>query len=401
MPDSPDPKSFGIIYKATNSVTGKVYIGLTTKTLEQRIHEHVHRSKHPPKNRFYFQNALVKYGLDSFSWDILETCFSIEQLKEREIYYISLYKSYDKEFGYNLTIGGDGCSGNDETRRKIGLKSKGRRHTAATKKIISEAQVGRKQSEETKEKNRQSQYKRYEDPEVRKRNKEILDKARKLRKFSEETRRKMSEASKGRVVSEETKEKQRAAVYRHISIYGSRKQTEETKEKLRISNTGKIVTAETREKISRSGRERPTVGSAKERKAVLQLDLEGNIISRYVSIKEAARQTKINPSGISDVCIGKGKVAGDYLWCFDLPEYEGLKKIPVAPVKKGRARAVLKLDAQGNVLERYTSIKEAAEACGLQRPGINNVCLGKQPLCGGFSWAYADVPLKYRNIKND
>lgn len=90
----------GIIYKITNKVNGKSYIGQTRYTVEFRWKQHQHK-----KDNTYFHNAIHKYGVDNFTVEILEEC-DIKDLDSREIFYIAKYNTF--ESGYNLTIGGDG-----------------------------------------------------------------------------------------------------------------------------------------------------------------------------------------------------------------------------------------------------------------------------------------------------
>lgn len=90
----------GIIYKITNKVNGKSYIGQTRYTLEFRWRQHLHK-----KDNTYFHNAIRKYGAENFSLEVLEEC-PYFNLNEREIFYIAKYDSFNS--GYNLTIGGDG-----------------------------------------------------------------------------------------------------------------------------------------------------------------------------------------------------------------------------------------------------------------------------------------------------
>lgn len=90
----------GYIYKITNKVNGKSYIGQTRYTVEFRWRQHQHK-----KDNVYFHNAIHKYGAESFTVETLEEC-DIEILNEREIYYIAKYNTFEN--GYNLTIGGDG-----------------------------------------------------------------------------------------------------------------------------------------------------------------------------------------------------------------------------------------------------------------------------------------------------
>lgn len=97
---------YGIIYKATNTVNQKVYIGLTTKTLEKRKKEHQLASKGKKECFFYFQHALSKYGFDSFQWEVIDTAESKYELIEKEKLWITYFGSYG-ENGYNLTPGGE------------------------------------------------------------------------------------------------------------------------------------------------------------------------------------------------------------------------------------------------------------------------------------------------------
>lgn len=90
----------GIIYKVTNKVNGKSYIGQTRYTLEFRWRQHIHK-----KDNSYFHNAIRKYGQENFILEILEEC-PVSILNEREIFYIAKYNTFKE--GYNLTIGGDG-----------------------------------------------------------------------------------------------------------------------------------------------------------------------------------------------------------------------------------------------------------------------------------------------------
>lgn len=90
----------GIIYKITNKVNGKSYIGQTRYTIEFRWKQHQHK-----KDNTYFHNAIHKYGVGNFSIEILEEC-DIDMMNAREIFYIAKFDTFRN--GYNLTIGGDG-----------------------------------------------------------------------------------------------------------------------------------------------------------------------------------------------------------------------------------------------------------------------------------------------------
>ena len=104
---------FGIIYIITNSINDKVYIGQTIQTLKSRWQAHCRKGSLEEQN-MQIKRAIKKYGKENFSIKELERC-SIAELDEKEIYYISLYDSYNK--GYNSTKGGK--SGTKELKLDI------------------------------------------------------------------------------------------------------------------------------------------------------------------------------------------------------------------------------------------------------------------------------------------
>lgn len=87
------------IYKITNKLNGKCYIGQSVD-IYNRWHEH----KYADCKDSVIHRAIKKYGKDNFSFEILEK-IPREELNEREIYWIKYYDSYNN--GYNLTLGGD------------------------------------------------------------------------------------------------------------------------------------------------------------------------------------------------------------------------------------------------------------------------------------------------------
>lgn len=114
-----------IIYKATNIKNGKVYIGQTINTLEYRKQQHFREAKSKRRNTVYFHNALLKYGFDNFEFQEIDYATTIDELNEKERYWIQYYNSNDKSYGYNLDSGGtSGGTKSESTKRKIGETSK-------------------------------------------------------------------------------------------------------------------------------------------------------------------------------------------------------------------------------------------------------------------------------------
>ena len=88
------------IYKITNKINGKCYIGQSIN-IEQRLKDHRNCKANKPLYR-----AFKKYGIENFDFEVLEEC-SKEELNEKEIYYIAFYNSTTDGNGYNLEHGGE------------------------------------------------------------------------------------------------------------------------------------------------------------------------------------------------------------------------------------------------------------------------------------------------------
>jgi len=93
------------IYKITNNINGKVYIGKTNKTIMKRFKKHCEDSLKYKERPLY--RAFNKYGIKSFSINEIEEC-NPNIVNEREKYWIEYYNSFKN--GYNATLGGDGKS---------------------------------------------------------------------------------------------------------------------------------------------------------------------------------------------------------------------------------------------------------------------------------------------------
>jgi group I intron endonuclease len=118
----------GIIYKATNVINGKIYVGKTTLVLAKRVQKHVAVRKRP---RQVVHLAIAKYGAENFSWDVLETVPN-EMLDDAEKRWIASLNTTVKEIGYNRSTGGDGGHRSEpdslETRRKKSLGMMGKQN---------------------------------------------------------------------------------------------------------------------------------------------------------------------------------------------------------------------------------------------------------------------------------
>lgn len=182
------------IYKTTNLINNKIYIGQTTKD----------KTKSYLGSGTYFKKALKKYSKENFKREIMEHCSNMDELNEREIYWIRECNSQDKNIGYNLANGGTSQGKHsEETRKKISESNKGIKHSEETKRKISQATKGIERSEETRKKMSIAQKGR----KLSEQHKNKLSESKKGKKLSKQHRKKISESQKGRVVSTETRKK--------------------------------------------------------------------------------------------------------------------------------------------------------------------------------------------------
>lgn len=101
-----------IVYCYTNNLNNKKYIGITSRSLEERERNHIYESRNK-SNKCYnspFKRAIRKYGIQSFNKEILDIVDTLEEACELEKYYIEKFQTYYKyknSNGYNATIGGE------------------------------------------------------------------------------------------------------------------------------------------------------------------------------------------------------------------------------------------------------------------------------------------------------
>jgi len=257
----------GALYKATNTVNGKCYIGQTMQTILQRKGEHL-RAAFAEKNIRYnghFYRAIRKYGKKSFEWEILAVGIPIDCLNAEETEAIRLCDSFVN--GYNShSGGGNGRIVSEETGRKISQANKGNkvnlgRHLSREhRRKISLANLGQSRSEEFKKKCSENtkgtnnpMYGKHPSEKTR----EKLSKARSGKNnpnfgkhWSDETKKRMSDIQKGRHLSDERKAQiSRATKGKNNPMYGKHHSLE-TLKKISQSKKGNLLSEEHRKKIS-------------------------------------------------------------------------------------------------------------------------------------------------------
>lgn len=134
------------LYKVTNTVNGKVYIGQSANP-QARWRRHKSDAK-LGKDKKHFANAIRKYGAQKFFFDIIVQAKTLEDIDQVEIDCIKQYRSSDKRYGYNIALGGNGKRiVSKETRRKIAKFRVGQRATEETKKRMSLSMIGKNKGE--------------------------------------------------------------------------------------------------------------------------------------------------------------------------------------------------------------------------------------------------------------
>lgn len=282
----------GYIYKVTNTVNGKLYIGQTSRTIEVRWREHLQDAFGRKNKRFFaFHRAIKKYGKDAFKIELIEECDS-SVLDERERHWIKYYDTFNN--GYNADYGGRSNRGHPIYQYALdgtfirGFETSG----------DAEREIG------------------------------------------------------GTIMLASSKQNTPHCgyIWRRYKV-----------DKLDISIEPHV-----------------------QKKAVHQYSIDGNYITTYESLKEAAITVRGRKTGtmIGAACRGDYDTAYGYRWSFDrvdvLPPFR-----PYRPEKM-----VVRMSLDGKEEKVYNSIKEAAEDNNVQIPNIVEVCKVRSKTSAGYRWKY-------------
>jgi len=170
-----------IIYKHT-SPNGKAYIGLTTKTLNERAGNNGRCYKH----NTYFYRAIIKYGWKNFKHEILFKNINTSKIASKlEIEAITLFKSNNPIYGYNITSGGEFFKHSQKSKQLISNALTGIKRSDIVKKNKSESMCGKDNHNYGKSFTLEHRSK--------------ISESNKGRSFSEEHKSKLAEAHKGQV----------------------------------------------------------------------------------------------------------------------------------------------------------------------------------------------------------
>lgn len=246
------------VYKHTNKINGKVYIGITSQKPQKRWD----CGRGYKKNK-HFWDAIQKYGWENFEHEILFENVTPDDAFSKEKELILEYGSRDYRKGYNISTGGEGGA--------TGLVGEnhpmyGKKHSREAIKRMSDKKKGIPYSPE-----------RYES----------FLKSLNREKLRERAYRTIAGCNKGKTLSEETRRK------------------------ISESNRG----------LKRSNETKVNIGKSKS-KAVIQLTKEGEILRSWMSARQAALELGIQAGHISKVCKNQRKTAGGFAWQYLLKEAE-------------------------------------------------------------------------------
>jgi group I intron endonuclease len=247
----------GFIYRITNTENKKVYIGQTiVDDPFQRWKGHLKAIKYG-RACPVLRNAIKHYGAEKFKFEVIIICFD-EDLNKFEKEYIKKFNCIVPN-GYNVHEGGE-----------MGGMFKGHHHTKETKKILSE-----------KSRNR------FEDIEVRKQHSKLIIEAQK-------------KSDKWKLA---IAEKRLGPKKGSISAQHSEEHCKKISESIKKSFANEIIYANHCKKMTEiNGR------------PINQYTMDGTFINKYVSIKEAGKQTGINRIAIQACAAGRSKSSGGFLW---------------------------------------------------------------------------------------
>ena len=188
------------IYKITNIINNKTYIGQSIDIRKRFIH-HTSESRHQ-RQHMAISKAIQKYGKDYFCFEILTQC-TRDELNDKERYFVEKYNSVAPN-GYNMRSGGDirGCYVSEEARKNMSKARTGMKLSQSAIENIRRASTGRKQPRESVERTRLANMGRKFSEETKLK---MSISARNRPKVSEETRLKLSCANKGKTRADNAK----------------------------------------------------------------------------------------------------------------------------------------------------------------------------------------------------
>ena len=401
------------VYVHTNKINGKKYVGITSLKPQERW-----RNGNGYPHNTYFTNAIKKYGWnEGFIHEIVAEELSEAEACQMEKNLIAEYDCMNPN-GYNSTSGGEaGKEYSEELRQRLSeIVTERMRHPEVRAKMAELAanrdywgennpnygnhklagknnpNYGKKASDETRRKISEAlsnpseeTRKKLSDAAKAAMTPERIQYLREIntgRKATEETKQKMSQSHKERWTDELREEWSVKMSGEGNHMYG-RHHSEETKQKLREMFSGEKSckygthpSEETLQKMSLN---------SSLKKAVVQLDMNGNYITEYHSMGEAGRVTGISEGQIC-TAIKTQKSAGGYMWMHK----ENYNPEETIIYTNSRFVPVVQIDKNGNYIAEYFNVNEAERQTGILSQNIGKCCREKHRIAGGYFWRKLD-----------
>jgi group I intron endonuclease len=343
--------TYGIVYKTTNLINGKTYIGQTTRL----------KASNYIGSGVLLKKAIEKYSKINFKKEIICECKDKDQLDRMERLYISLLKP-----DYNIENGGNTVGKiSEKTKKSLSISHKGLKLSQETKDKISKANKGKKRSKEQ------------------------------IEKISKSLKGKSSKR-KGVILSQEIKNKIRNSQLGEKSSWYGRKHTKEELKKISKGNKNKIVSEETRKKMSNIKKGKPSPLKGRKCSDLVRNNMRKakiNSTKNYIkivcietreifkSILEASIKLNINKSSISSCCSKKLKSAGKLHFCY----YEDyINNNYNTNPSSYKTKKIICLETN----EIFNSIKEASNTKNISVSALISCCKGKSKTSGGYHWEY-------------
>lgn len=344
---------YGRVYVITNKVNGRKYVGQTVRTIQERFKQHVEYSFRKDYQHYPICRAIKKHGKENFLIELLEECFTRQELNKSEIKWIKDLKTNlrKNEHGYNLTSGGESLSGDDNPFY-------GKKHSEKTRKLI---------SEKSKKMWLSSDMRNYL-----------------CKKISEGGRK---------------KKRKYCEKIDQYDLYGNFIMTHESIEDVKIflnSKNSYIVDCCKGNRGSHKGFVWRFYGESFDKfqfkcncKEIIQMDLHGNLIKSHPSMTSAAKQFKSSSAMniIRVACVNQIEAYG-FMWKFKFFKMSDHRK----GIKKIRKK-VIQISMSGEILNIFNTIKEASDSLMAGKVGqnsISRVCKGRKKNACGFNWKYSD-----------
>ena len=320
------------VYAHINKINGKIYIGQTKQTLEQRFN-HGNGYKHCR----HFNSSIQKYGWDNFEHIILVDNLSIDMANIIEEELIKKYNTTNHNNGYNMKSGGLNHIPSEETRKLLSETHRGERHWNYGKH------------------------------------------------WGDDFKKKLSEIHTGREITPEWRKNMSIAMKNRGSF------SEEHKKKISLSKMGernpmygKDISPKLRKIFSEKA------------KKVLQYDLDGNFIKKWNTASDILKEYDVDLSNIFRCCIGERSSCGGYIWEYMVNDIIPEKTIPYKDRIKentmvSKYKKVYQYDIDGNYLREFSSANEVKESLGAYTNHIRDCCLGNLKSYLGYRWSYEKV----------